>query len=43
MDLIKFVAKEKSFYQNALRLQNILKTYDAAKSAADIIEEELMK
>ena len=40
IDLIKFVVKEKSFYQNASRLKDILKTYNAPKMAADIIEKE---
>jgi UDP:flavonoid glycosyltransferase YjiC (YdhE family) len=43
IDLISFVTKEKSFYQNASRLKDILKTYDAAKTAPDIIEKEFMK
>jgi UDP:flavonoid glycosyltransferase YjiC (YdhE family) len=40
IDLIKLVTNEKSFYQNASRLRDILRTYNAAKTAADIIEKE---
>ena len=42
IELIKFVVKEKSFYQNALKLRDILRNYNAPKTAADIIEKEFM-
>lgn len=42
IDLIKIVIKEKSFYQNASRLKDILKTYNSVKTSADIIEKEFM-
>lgn len=41
IELIDNVMNERAFYQNASRLQDILKTYDAAKRGADIIEKEL--
>jgi len=37
LELIRFVIKERSFYQNALKFKDILSTYNAAKTAADII------
>ena len=40
--LIRLVIKDKTFYQNASRLRDILRTYDAAKTAADIIEKEMV-
>ena len=42
IDLINNVINEKSFYQNASRLRDILKTYNAPKTAADIIEKEML-
>jgi UDP:flavonoid glycosyltransferase YjiC (YdhE family) len=38
LELIQSVLKEKSYYQSASRLEDILKPYNAAETAADIIE-----
>lgn len=40
LELIKSMIKEKSFYYNASRFKDMLSTYNAAKTAADIIEKE---
>ena len=37
-DLIDLIINDRSYYDNALKIQQILKTYDSIKNCADIIE-----
>ncbi|MDP3296873.1 MAG: glycosyltransferase [Thermodesulfovibrionia bacterium] len=39
IEMIRSIIKEKSFYQNASKLKDVLHNYNAAKIAADIIEQ----
>jgi UDP:flavonoid glycosyltransferase YjiC (YdhE family) len=41
LDLIISVVSDRSFYDNAIRMRNILGRYDAAKTAADIITHQV--
>ncbi len=41
IDLINLIIKNTSFYNNALKIQQILKSYDSTKICADIIETNL--
>ncbi|MEK9134563.1 MAG: glycosyltransferase, partial [Pseudomonadota bacterium] len=43
IDLINAITENRSFYENASKIQQILKSYDEPKSGADIIENYLTK